>query len=242
MEKIKNKVLIVIPAYNESKNIGKVIREIKTDFKEANILVINDRSTDLTSDIAKKNGVNVIDHVANLRYAGAVQTGIKYAYEKEYEYVIQFDGDGQHIAKEAKSIYEYAIKSNADIVIGSRFLKDTGYKHPFFRKVGTKLFSFIIKAFCKKKITDPTSGLQCLNNKVMRRYSDINGYPEFPDANLIIEMLYEGYNIEEVSVTMRQSNTGQSMHGGIIKPIKYMIKILYTIIIIIIKNIGKKRR
>lgn len=230
------KVLVVIPAYNEEKNIASVIEELRNDFKESDILVVNDCSKDKTESILKKLNVNYINHCINLGYSGAVQTGIKYAYYNDYDYVVQFDGDGQHIAKEAKKIYSIALKSKADIVIGSRFIKNTSYKHPFFRKMGTKLFSKIIKIFCKKDVFDPTSGLQCLNKKVIKRYSKIGGYPEFPDANLIIEMLYEKYTIKEESVEMRQSNTGQSMHSGIIKPIKYMINVLYNITFIIIKN------
>lgn len=230
------KILIVIPAYNEEKNIKKVIDELKSDFKESDVLVVNDCSKDKTRYILEKNKINHINHCVNLGYSGAVQTGIKYVCYNDYDYVVQFDADGQHIAKEAKKIFDVALKTNADIVIGSRFIKKTNYKHPFFRKIGTKLFSKIIKIFCKKNIYDPTSGLQCLNRKVIERYSKLGGYPEFPDANLIIEMLFEKYTIEEVSVEMRQSNTGQSMHGGIIKPIKYMISVLYNITFIIIKN------
>ncbi len=230
------KVLVVIPAYNEEKNIKSVIEELKRDFKESDILVVNDCSKDNTEKKLKECNVKYINHCINLGYSGAVQTGIKYAYNNDYDYVVQFDADGQHIAKEAKKLYDISIKTKADIVIGSRFIKKTNYKHPFFRRIGTKLFSKIIKIFCKVDIYDPTSGLQCLNKKVIKRYAKIGGYPEFPDANLIIEMLYEKYIIKEESVVMRESNTGQSMHGGIIKPIKYMINVLYNIIFIIIKN------
>lgn len=230
------KVLLIIPAYNEQKNIKSVINELRKDFKEADILVVNDCSKDNTENILKKCNVKYINHCINLGYSGAVQTGIKYACYNDYDYVVQFDADGQHVAEEAKKLYDLSLKTKADIVIGSRFIKKTNYKHPFFRKVGTKLFSKIIKIFCKTEIFDPTSGLQCLNKKVIKRYASIGGYPEFPDANLIIEMLYEKYTIKEESVVMRESNTGQSMHGGIIKPIKYMINVLYNITFIIIKN------
>ena len=81
----------------------------------------------------------------------------------------------------------------------------------------------MIKLFCKKEITDPLSGFQCLNKKVIERYSKMGNYPEFPDANLVIEMLLNGYKIEEVSTRMRLRESGENMHGGIIKPIKYMI-------------------
>ena len=237
----KDKVLFVIPAYNEAENIEKVLKEIKKDVDFADILVINDCSKDNTHDIVIENGVKCIDGIFNLRYAWAIQTGIKYAYQNNYDYVIQFDADGQHIASEAIKLLEVSKKEKADIVIGSRYLKDMGYPCPLFRRIGTKLFEFLIKIFCKKRIADPLSGFQCLNKKVIKKYSKMGCYPEFPDANLIIEMLMEGYKIVEVPVKMRLREAGESMHGGIIKPIKYMINMIYTIFFIVIQNIGGKK-
>lgn len=238
---VKDKVLIVIPAYNEAENIEKVLNEIKKDVSYADILVINDCSKDNTKEIVEKNNVKCITGVFNLRYAWACQTGIKYAYQNGYDYVITMDADGQHIAKEAAKLYEAAVKGKADIVIGSRYLIDTGYPCPFFRRIGTKIFEIIIKIFCHKKIADPTSGFQCINKKVIKRYAGIGGYPEFPDANLIIEMLLSGYKITEVPVKMRLRESGESMHGGIIKPIKYMINMFYTIFFILIMPKRKEK-
>jgi len=236
----KNKILFVIPAYNEAENIEKVLNEIKENVNYADILVINDCSKDNTKEIVEKNGVKCITNIFNMRYAMAVQTGIKYAYENDYDFVIQFDADGQHIAKEAIKMIEKQKETDCDIVIGSRYLVDMGYPCPLFRRIGTKFFSFLINLFCKKKVADPLSGFQLLNRNVIEYYSKMGNYPEFPDANLVMEMLYQGYKIEEVPVKMRLRETGESMHGGIIKPIKYMIKVFYTICFIIIKNIGRK--
>ncbi len=239
---MKEKVLVVIPAYNEGQNIQKVIDELKSDFSYADILVINDCSKDNTKEIVDKNGINCITSVFNLKYAMAVQTGIKYADYNNYEYVIQFDGDGQHIAKEAEKLLKKMKETNADIVIGSRYMKDGTYKQTFFRKIGTVIFAKFIKIFCKKEITDPLSGFQCLNRRVIEKYSKIGQYPEYPDANLVIQMLFEGYKIEEVSVKMRLREFGESMHGGILKPIRYMAMMMYTIAFILLNNISFKRR
>ena len=236
------KVLFVIPAYNEEANIKKVLEEIKKDVDFADILVINDCSKDNTKEVVEECGVKCITGIFNMRYAWAVQTGIKYAYQNGYDYVIQFDADGQHIAKEAVKLYEEAKKSKADIVIGSRYLKDMGYACPFFRKIGTKMFVVLIKFFCHEKIADPLSGFQCLNKKVIAKYNKMGEYPEFPDANLVIEMLLSGYKIVETPVKMRLREEGESMHGGIIKPIKYMINMFYTIFFIVIQNFGFKKR
>ena len=237
----EKKVLFVIPAYNEEKNIGKVLDEIKKDVDFADVVVINDCSKDKTGDVVLEKGRYCIDGIFNLRYAWAVQTGLKYAYQNDYDYVIQFDADGQHIAKEAIKLLKKAIDNNDDIVIGSRYLIDMGYPCPVFRRIGTRIFEILIRIFCHKKIADPLSGFQCLNKRVIAKYSKMGEYPEFPDANLVIEMLMAGYKIEEVPVKMRLRENGESMHGGIIKPIKYMINMFYTIFFIIIQNIGVKK-
>lgn len=241
MKRNKDKVLFIIPAYNEEDNIEKVIKEIKKDVDYADILVINDCSKDNTEEIVRKNGIKCITGLFNVKYAMAVQTGIKYAYQNDYDYVIQMDADGQHIASEAEKLYLEMKQCDADIVIGSRYLVDMGYPCPLFRRIGTKLFEFLIKIFTRKKIADPLSGFQCLNKKVIERYSKMGNYPEYPDANLVMEMLLLGYKIKEIPVKMRLRESGESMHGGIIKPIKYMCRMFYEVVIITVKSIGMKK-
>lgn len=238
---MKKEVLIVIPAYNESHNIVKVLNEIKKDADFADVIVVNDCSTDDTEDVLKKNKVNYLNNIFNMGYGGAVQSGIKYANENNYNYVIMLDADGQHIPKEAEKLYQYMKKHNVDIVIGSRYLKDMGYHCPFFRKIGTRIFSWMVKVFCHQVIKDLLSGFQCINRDVIKRYSKMGGYPEFPDANLTIEMLRSGYTFAEVPVKMRNREDGTSIHGGIIKPIKYMINTTYEIIFILL-TVPKKEK
>ena len=228
-------LLVIVPAYNEEMNIMGVVNELEKDIPAADILVINDCSTDNTLSILKHNKVNYITTPFNLRYAGGIQTGFKYALKKGYKYVAQFDGDGQHVAFELAKMYEVAKNDKVDIVIGSRFIKETNYKHSFFRKIGTMLFQRIIKMSCGVRITDPTSGLQVLNYKVYEEYSKINNYPEFPDANLIMEMILKGYTIKEVPVIMKERVYGESMHGGIWGPFTYMLRMFYSIFLVILK-------
>lgn len=234
---------MIVPAYNEELNLETVAEDIKNNFNEADILFINDCSMDNTLNVIKRiEGIFYLDLPINLGYSYAVQTGLKYAVQEGYEYLVQFDGDGQHLASEAKKMYEYALETDADIVIGSRFLSTTNYQHSFFRKVGTKLFQIIIKMLTGKKIYDPTSGLQVLKRKVFTPLSKIFAYPEFPDANLLIELIYQGYTIEEISVQMKNREFGESMHGGVIKPIKYMLKMFYYILVVFFNNLtGKKK-
>lgn len=236
-------VLVIIPVYNEEENIEKVVLEVKECIDFADILIVDDCSTDKTLEIVKKLKQNYISLAFNIGYSGVLQTGFKYAVGKNYQYIIQFDGDGQHIASEAVKLYTTMKKTNSDIVIGSRFINNNKeYRHSFFRKLGTGIFRFLIKRICKIKITDPTSGFQVLNRKAFSRYSKMFHYPEYPDANLIIEMIFNGFKIAEIDVKMRNREKGESMHSGIIPPIKYMIKVLYGILILLIKYINFKKK
>lgn len=233
-KELSPKILVIIPAYNEEKNIAKVIDELRKDLSIADILVINDCSKDGTLGVLVQNQVSYVSLPFNLGYSNALQTGFKYAAENNYDYLIQFDGDGQHIATEAYKLIDTIKQEDADIVIGSRFINQFDYKHSFFRKLGTVFFAFLIQMICKQKIYDPTSGFQILNKKVIFKYSKIFNFPEYPDANLIIEMLLRGYKIKEIPVQMRNREFGQSMHSGILRPVKYMIKMLYSICLIIL--------
>lgn len=234
-------LLIIIPVYNEEMNIIKVINEINRDIDNVDILVVNDCSIDSTESILIEKNINYINTPFNMGYSAAVQTGFKYAYEKGYEYVAQFDGDGQHIASELKKMYKLIKKDNVDIVIGSRFVEDISYKDSIMKKIAIKLFEKIIKIACVTNITDPTSGLQILNRNVFSRYAKMNNYPEYPDANLVIEMILLGYRIEEISVNMREREYGESMHAGILKPFFYMFRMMYSIFVILVKYKGIKK-
>lgn len=236
-----DKILTIIPAYNEAANIGSVLDSIKKSDFNTDVLVIDDCSTDDTATIVRQTGINCITNLFNMHYAWAIQTGLKYARDHNYDYAILMDADGQHLISEAAKLYDTTIKTKSDIIIGSRYLKDLGYPCPFFRKIGTKFFSGIIKLLTKQKITDPLSGFQCLNKPVINYYAECGNYPEYPDANLVIEMLLKGYKIAEIPVKMQIRKNGTSMHSGVWKPIKYMITQFYTCIVIFVKYIGKKK-
>ena len=238
---MSDKVLFVIPAYNEEKNIRKPVNDIRANFGDADIIVVNDCSEDNTVQVLQELGVDYLDLPVNLGYSGAVQAGIKYAKRNGYDYVIQFDGDGQHLASEAIKLYEVIKASGANIVIGSRFLEKSEYKHPFFRRLGTSLLARIIKLITRVRITDPTSGFQILDKKTIDRYSRPGQYPEFPDANLIARMILDGYTVKEASCIMLERTDGVSMHAGILKPAKYMIKNIYSLMLVGLSGIFKKR-
>jgi len=241
-----DKGLIIIPVYNEEKNIEDVLDEIKKNLNFCDILIIDDCSTDGTVRKIRNIKEKYLSLPFNMGYSSALQTGFKYAVDNNYDYIVQYDGDGQHIAKEALKLYQLFKDKEADIVIGSRFKSKIGYSQPLFRRLGSKIFRLFIKNICGVDITDPTSGFQIIKREVFKRYARMYNFPRYPDANLIIEMLLNNYKIYEVAVEMRKRKSGKSMHRGIIHPIKYMIGIFYSIFLIVINYkvtyLFKKRR
>lgn len=228
MEKLYTDTLIIIPAYNEKDRITKVIDEINATLKGVSIVVIDDASTDNTAYYAKKSGAIVISHPYNMGYSAGLLTGLKYAKLINIKNVVFFDGDGQHIASEVKTLFRERKKTHSDIIIGSRFINKQDYNHGMFKTIGTKFFSGLIKIFSNKTITDPTSGFQLLNKKAINEYADMIGFLEYPDANLIIYMFKRGLKISETPVLMRERTDGVAMHSGFWRPIRYMFLVVYS--------------
>lgn len=234
----RSKILIIIPAYNEEENIARVISEVKKN-TAADIIVINDGSTDNTAKIAREAGANVLSHPFNLGYGTTLLTGYKYAFERGYEFIIQIDADGQHDPGSIKKLFAPLKNNTSDIAIGSRFLEQEGYQPPFFRKMGITLFSVIVSKIIKQKITDPTSGFQAINQKVIEFFNSEFFPPDYPDADVLIGLHFAGFRITEVGVKMYPKQGKKSMHSGV-KSIYYLFKMFFSIFLILLQK--KARR
>ncbi len=223
-----DKIAVLVPAYNEARTIERVVKGIKKTNPGADVVVINDGSSDETAALADAAGATVLSLPVNLGYGAALQTGYKYALMKGYDYTVQIDGDGQHDPNFIKELIG-KLKQGADVVIGSRFLGVGDYENPAARQIGMMFFRFLIYLFIKRRITDPTSGFQALNREVVAFFAKSKQYPaDFPDADIIILLHYAGFEVKEVPVVMYESETGKSMHSGL-KPIYYIIKMLLSI-------------
>lgn len=223
------KILAVIPAFNEQNNILKVIWDIQTSISNVDILVVNDCSVDNTAQVARlAEGVKVIDLPYNLGIGGAVQTGFKYAYSQGYQYMVQIDGDGQHIPQEVDKLFQTMAATGCDMVIGSRFLDVQSYRTTWPRRIGIKVFYFLFRMLIKTKVTDSTSGFRIYSRKSIELLS--RHYPDdYPEPDAIIMLKKNGLHICEVGVKMRAREHGRSS----ITPVKspyYMAKVILSIL------------
>jgi len=229
-------VLIVMPAFNEERNLPLVIENIRSKVPDSDILVVDDGSADRTARAAEKAGAMAIRLPFNLGYGAALQTGFKYSLMKRYRYVVQMDADGQHDPDSINLLLEEIKKEDADVVIGSRFLSpDSNYKAPFPRRVGITLFRRIVSFIIHQKITDPTSGFQALNRDAVRFYASPYYPVDYPDADTIIMLHRAGLRIKEVPVLMHPSPGRKSMHSGL-KPVYYIFKMFLSMFVTLLRK------
>ena len=219
-------ILLVIPSYNEEKNIQTVVGELERDFPELDYIVVNDGSTDRTAEICRENGYGLLDLPVNLGLAGCFQAGMKYAYKKGYRYAIQFDGDGQH-RPEFIDAMRKKMDEGYDIVIGSRFVDSPKDFSP--RMVGSRLIAGAIRLTTGVRIADPTSGMRMFNREMIQEFALRLNYGPEPDT--ISFLVKQGARVAEVPVKIAERLAGESY----LKPLvaaKYMVRMLISILFI----------
>ncbi len=222
-------VLVVIPAYNEEDSLGRVIRQVREAMPAADIVVVNDGSTDATPQIAEGYGATVLNLPHNLGIGSAMQTGFMFARDRGYRVAVQVDGDGQHDPREIGELLKVLEGAEADVVIGSRYIEDRGYITPWLRRAGIVILASLISALVGQRITDPTSGFRAMNRRAIDLCSA--DYPfDYPEPESVVMFKRAGLQVREIPVTMNPRYGGQSS----ITPLRsayYMIKVILAIII-----------
>lgn len=223
---LREKVLAVIPAYNEEANIDMVVKELVQKCPELDYIVVNDGSRDKTAQICREKGYNLLDLPVNLGLAGCFQAGMKYAWNKGYAYAIQFDGDGQHRPEFIRAMRE-KMEEGYEIVIGSRFIHNK--KDFSMRMIGSRLIAGAIFITTGVKVTDPTSGMRMFNRETIGEFAwNLNYGPE-PDT--ISYLLKQGARIGEIPVEIAERAGGKSYLRPMVAA-KYMIRMLLSILLI----------
>lgn len=220
------KVLIIIPAYNEEKSLKRVIEHLRDVCPRFDYLIINDGSTDRTKEICRENAYPVMNLPENQGLTRAIQTGMRYALEQDYDAALQFDADGQHLPEYIEDMVTLMEESNCDIVIASRF---KGTKMPVrMRTLGGKMISAAIWLTTGQSLSDPTSGMRLYGRRIICQFARDSSYAPEPDT--VAYMIRMGANVQEVKVEMEERKEGQSYLTPI-NASKYMIKELSSILI-----------
>jgi len=231
------KVCVIIPAYNESGAIKRVVTSVKHSYPPGDIIIVNDASTDNTGAIAETLGVPVLHLPINLGIGGAMQTGFKYAVKKNYDIAIQVDGDGQHDPAYIPNLLKPLYEGKADIAIGSRFLHADSYRSSFMRLIGIRFCSYLISLATNKYIHDSTSGFRAYNKEALR-FAAIHYPPDFPEPESIVTFLRNEFRVKEVPVAMQRRQSGISS----IRPLKGTYFVASNSIGIIMSSFKKKTR
>lgn len=206
------KILTVISNYNEEKAILNTIEDIHTNCTvDTDILIIDNCSSDLSQKLIKSTGLDYIFHPVNTGgSAGVIKTALVYSFYNDYDIYCHMDGDNQHCASELYKIIETLKKDESDIVIGSRFLERKGFQSHFLRRVGIRLFSYILTKITKNQLTDITSGFRAYNRKAIE-YFTLKYKHEFEAClQMLLVASFADLKISEVPVIMRPRATGKS--------------------------------
>jgi Glycosyltransferases involved in cell wall biogenesis len=222
-------LVIIIPAFNEAANLGRLLAAIRSHQPDADVVVINDGSTDATSEVARAVGVDVLDLPFNVGIGAAVQAGLLYAIRNGYSVAIQVDGDGQHPASEIAKLLGRLDQGDCDVAIGSRFFERTQYRGSLMRRAGIAVFSGVNSLLLGKRISDTTSGFRAFNRRAMEFLAA--DYPhDFPEPESILTLCRNGFQVAEVPVDMMPRQGGRSSIT-LVRSIYYMLKVMIAIMV-----------
>ena len=218
------KIIVGIPAFNEEKNIAAIMTRL-SDVADT-VIVCNDGSSDLTSNIAEKMGAVVVNHEKNLGYGGAIRSIFTKAKNVEGDVLVTFDADGQHRVEDIENVVAPIINQEADIVIGSRFLDESEKEVPHYRKVGIKVITKITNASIKEKLTDSQSGFRAYSKKAVDELNP-SELGMGISTEILIKASNKGFKISEVPIKIlygeNTSTHNPVVHGSsvLVSTIKY---------------------
>jgi glycosyltransferase involved in cell wall biosynthesis len=228
-----NKLLILIPAFNEEGAVGNVVREVHAAMPGAPVLVVDDSSIDSTVLRAREAGARVLELPHHLGLGGCVQAGYRLAYELGYEYVIRVDGDGQHDPRDIPAILEALEQERCEIVIGSRFLNGKGPNFGFMRAAGIVFFRAVLRPILGKPVRDPTSGFVGVNRAALEVFS--RSFPlEYPEIEALVVLQRKRFRFAEVPCRMRPRQAGRSTITAA-KSLYYITHVLLGVFVNVLK-------
>jgi glycosyltransferase involved in cell wall biosynthesis len=236
----KTKLLVIIPAYNEQESVRRVIKRVRQSVPQADILVVDDGSSDGTAVVAMEEGVFVASLLHNLGIGAAVQTGYIFAFEKGYDVAVRVDGDGQHDPAEIPRLMSALWEGDADVVVGSRFLTDQGFQTSFARRLGIVILARLIALVTGQSVTDPTSGFLAAGHDATRFFA--KEYPhDYPEPEGRVLLRRAGFKVKEVPVSMSPRLGGRSSITTV-RSFYYMAKVTLAILIGLLRKPPQRSR
>ena len=227
---MSDRLVAVVPAWNEAGAIGSVVDEIRAFDPGIEVVVVDDSSTDDTVEVARKHGATVLALPFNVGIGGAVQTGFRYARDEGYELAVRLDGDGQHAATELGKLLDPIRAGEADLVIGSRFV-DPGstYRPPFARRMGIRVFARLVSLLGGQRVTDTTSGFSALDRSAIELFA--TEYPhDYPEVEATLVALRSGLRLVQVQVDMRERQAGTSSIT-FVRSLYYIVKVIFALLV-----------
>lgn len=227
---MNKRIAVIIPAYNEEHSIRDVVRNVnRLPGFAYDTVVINDGSTDATSEKASRAGAVVIELPCRLGIGGAVQTGFKYALERDYDACIQADGDGQHRVSDIPKLVRPIFNEGCDLVIGSRFVSGRDSDTTFMRSLGIKIISTFLRITTGMRVKDTTSGFRAVSRRALELFS--SEYPQdYPEPESLVYAHKQGLKVAEVPTRMMNRKYGQSSITPVLAAY-YMVKVLLAMFI-----------
>ena len=225
-----NRVVAVVPAWNEAGAIGRVVDGIRAFDPELDVVVVDDASTDETAEVARAHGATVLRLPFNVGIGGAVQTGFRYALANGYDRAVRLDGDGQHDPAELPKLLAPIESGEADLVIGSRFVDASGsYRPPFARRMGIRMFARLVSFLGGQRVTDTTSGFIALDRVGIELFA--REYPhDYPEVEATLVALRSGLRLAQVQVEMRERESGVSSIT-FVRSLYYMVKVMLALLV-----------
>ena len=228
------RVLIVVPALNEESGLPPLLTELRAvaerDGFSAEIVVIDDASTDRTAEVARHYGARVVSLCRNLGIGGAVQTGLRLALREGFDCAVQMDGDGQHPPGElGKLLTVIDTPAAPDIVVGSRYLHGEGFQSTLPRRMGSGWLAWVLRLVTRQRATDPTSGYRVYGRRALKLFNW--SYPhDYPEPEALVLAKVAGLRVVEVPVVMKERQGGASSISVLHAPY-YMLKVTVAILL-----------
>ncbi|HEY7017062.1 MAG TPA: glycosyltransferase family 2 protein [Gaiellaceae bacterium] len=211
-------VVVFIPAWNEEENLPAVLDELGAELPAADVLVVDDGSTDATGEVARTRGAHVLAFPENRGLRAGIAAGYGYAHEHGYAVCGRVDADGQHPVAELKRLLDRVREGECDVAVGSRFASGDGfepyrYKPSGARRLGTAFLRRAMKVALRRPFLDATSGMYAVNAKALPILSQPYK-TEAPEVEALLRLSESGLRVDEVPVDMRQRASGESKLQG----------------------------